>query len=359
MNDEQYRKAHRLTRMITLPLASFIILMICFLFFYDPSKNYIPTLLAATVINLSVFFIVYLYVCPYVIKRNSLSMLLLMMIGSVGVPTSLETFLFSHDILHYPYPINHMTAPLTFQISVFTITSCAVFYSAWGLILILDAYLLSHDSYLFWVKGYQTEISSLRLQLNPQYLSNALNNLQDLIHLKDKTKALQYNQEVIELLGGQLKYVNAETIHIQEEISWIEYYLQVEKNRLNNAFDYTISLDSEQLNYFQIPPMLLQPLVENRITHGFHPAYFTQKGSLNISLSSKNPDTVCITVKDNGVAHQRGSSSDTSSISMSNVERRIKLINELGKYNILMQTSYNSNDTTTMLTIMRAYKIFL
>lgn len=101
-----------------------------------------------------------------------------------------------------------------------------------------------------------------------------------MIRNQEKDKALQYNKELIDLFDEQLKFSNAEMILLKDELNWVEYYINVEKHRMQNNFTYQLDIENEEILSFEIPPMILQPLIENSIHHGFNPAYFNGNGLL-------------------------------------------------------------------------------
>jgi LytS/YehU family sensor histidine kinase len=213
--------------------------------------------------------------------------------------------------------------------------------------------LLSRESYELLTKTYQEEINALRLQMNPHFISNALNNLNSIIRSEDKEKALAYTTEIKELVGEQLKYATEDAIKIQEELSWLEYYLQVEQQRLANSFDYTINIPDDSVYLLNIPPMLLQPLVENSIGHGFNAAIFTGKGQLTINVKNIDDGLISVVVADNGVGTKTlpGNHKNRKSIALENIEKRIQLINEIGDFYIVMRKNADITGTTIELQI--------
>jgi len=349
MKHSNINKTYQLYKFLALPIGYLGIILICFLFFYDSIHNYIPTFIAASLINIFLFSLVYFYLSKFILKYHAAyTFFPYIIISSV-----LHFILFETNVLHYPAVVMTDNFPVTIVFAEFVIISISVFYCSLSFFLILNTHVLSIQSYQLLMKGNQIEVDSLRLQMSPHFISNALNNLHALIRVQDKKRAFTYNVEIIELIGEQIKYMHSERITIQEELSWLEYYLQVEKLRVTNKFDYNIIVSDEQLYAQNIPPMLIQPLVENCISHGFNPAVFTKKGIIEISVSKINNNTISIAVQDNGVGSNAIPLADKmrKSISTSNIEKRVQLISEIGKFHISIRKTSDINGTKNELII--------
>ena len=108
----------------------------------------------------------------------------------------------------------------------------------------------------------------------------------------------------------------------------------LEHFRFKDKFDYTLTVDDNlSVDEFQIPPMLLQPYVENAVWHGMR--YKEEKGLLHIHFGQKDEDTAVITVTDDGVGRERSKAMKTDnqkkqkSKGMSNIKERIAILNEM------------------------------
>ncbi len=325
------------------PVFSFLLFLLAggIYFTNDHLSLYVPSVVYVTIVNCLLCVFIYVVLSPYMLQLRSAVRLVVVQVGYIIGASLLYYILLQLGIIVFPPIVIVTSMPLYFMVAVVIIIHTALLYSVWGIYLSLDAYSLSQESYHLITKDYQGEVNRLRLQMNPHYLSNALNNLNSLLRNHDQQKAMQYSSEIIELLNEQLKYSSAESISVQEEISWLEYYLQVEKSRLNNTFDYVVLVEDSGLYSQSIPPMLIQPLIENSITHGFHPEFFKDRqGMLTIYVNAISKSVLSISVEDNGVGilSTQGTSykqqRDRKSISIENIEKRIELINKIGKYRI-------------------------
>lgn len=139
----------------------------------------------------------------------------------------------------------------------------------------------------------------LRTQMEPHFIFNTLNTLKSLINLDYKEKSLQYLGHFSRLLRNSLELSRREFVLIKEEVDTLRSYLSLQEIRSNYQFEYKIEFD-EEINPEKdsIPPMLIQPFVENSIIHGFRGV--KHKGLLTISLKKLSSKMVMIRITDNG-----------------------------------------------------------
>lgn len=112
------------------------------------------------------------------------------------------------------------------------------------------------------------EARALRARMNPHFIFNALNNLQSILILKGEREANHYIGLLSTLLRFTLEMSSKENILLSEEIDYLEAYLHLQKMRLEHKLNYRIEMETNlkmNTNAFSIPPMLIQPLVENAI----------------------------------------------------------------------------------------------
>lgn len=146
---------------------------------------------------------------------------------------------------------------------------------------------------------FELEQKSLRLQMNPHFLFNSLNSIQSFVIEKDTDKAIHYLSRFSQLMRLILNNSQQTFVVLQEEIKVIKLYLDLEKLRYDNIFNYFIILDSEiEEEFTAIPPMIIQPYIENAIIHGL--IHRKQQGELKIELKLKDNYILCI-IQDNGI----------------------------------------------------------
>ena len=143
------------------------------------------------------------------------------------------------------------------------------------------------------------EQKALQLQMNPHFIFNALNSIQSLISQKDEKTARYQLAKFSKLMRSILENSRSQVISLEDEIQTLQNYLAIEKSSRGNTFDFEVTtlleMDTEEL---MIPPMMLQPFVENAIIHGV--AHLTENGKINIHFLQKNNLLEC-SIEDNGI----------------------------------------------------------
>ncbi len=151
---------------------------------------------------------------------------------------------------------------------------------------------------------FELEQKALRLQMNPHFIFNSLNAIQNFVLINDTDKAVNYLAKFSHLMRMILANSTASFITLKDELKALTYYMDLEKLRFDNKFDYLITRDpSIDEEFVEIPPMLFQPYVENAIIHGF--VNSPNPGLLDISLKRMNPGTLLCVIQDNGIGREK------------------------------------------------------
>jgi len=194
-----------------------------------------------------------------------------------------------------------------------------------------------------------TEMKALRAQMNPHFIFNSLNSINDYIDKHDSVKATLYTTKFAKLMRMILENSEQKEIPIAEDLKALELYMQLEALRMNNKFTYEIKVDEniDQDNTL-IPPLILQPFVENSIWHGF--AQKQGEGKILIYIHKDGNMISCI-VEDNGNGKDEsaytkaGDNTGKKSLGMKITKARIDIINSLKKSNAAVTTSYLEEGT--------------
>jgi anti-sigma regulatory factor (Ser/Thr protein kinase) len=150
---------------------------------------------------------------------------------------------------------------------------------------------------------FDLEQKSLRLQMNPHFIFNSLNSIQSFIVNNDSDKATLYLAKFAQLMRLILSNSREPYVPLKDELKALQYYMDIENLRFDNKFTSRIVLDPNvDDDFIGIPPMIIQPYVENAILHGI--IHLHGKGNILISLSIKNDLLVCI-VEDDGVGRKK------------------------------------------------------
>lgn len=139
----------------------------------------------------------------------------------------------------------------------------------------------------------------LRNQMSPHFLFNSLVAIQSFVYTNNPIKAGDYLSSFAALMRAILDNSSQEYITITKELQWLENYLSLQLLRFKDKFEYQINLDEHiDADNTLIPPMLIQPFIENSIEHGLKK--LDKKGLISIRIQQKE-DTLWIEVKDNGL----------------------------------------------------------
>jgi Histidine kinase/Two component regulator propeller len=180
----------------------------------------------------------------------------------------------------------------------------------------------------------ELENTALKAQMNPHFIFNCLNSIQQFIFVQNMTAANKYISGLARLIRITLHNSSRAFIYIEDEVDYLSSFLALEKMRFKDKIDYAIEVDSSiDQTTVQIPPMLIQPYVENAIQHGLR--YDTgRKGMIGVRIH-KDKDHLIVTVEDNGIGRQRATAEKTheekghASKGMSLIQDRIGVINTL------------------------------
>ena len=177
-----------------------------------------------------------------------------------------------------------------------------------------------------------TELKALRAQMNPHFIFNSLNSINDYISKNDANSASKYLTKFAKIMRQTLENSNQKEITLQDDLQLIELYMQIEAMRLDNKFSYSIEVDEAiDIENTLVPPLILQPFIENSIWHGISKK--EDKGHIKIQIKKDNDMIICI-VDDDGVGlNENKVNSERISLGQSITKDRIDIINKVKKTN--------------------------
>jgi hypothetical protein len=149
----------------------------------------------------------------------------------------------------------------------------------------------------------ELEQLSRKAQMNPHFIFNSLNSIQQYVMDADVAGANKFISGFSRLIRQTLDFSSRPEISLEEELDYLTNYLEIEKTRLENAFAWDVQIDStvHPADYY-IPPMILQPFVENSVRHGLR-FRKDKAGKVIISVKRQGDHLVCI-LEDNGVGRK-------------------------------------------------------
>jgi len=185
------------------------------------------------------------------------------------------------------------------------------------------------------------EQKMLRLQMNPHFIFNALSNIMNFIESKNTDKATRYLANFSSLLRSTLETTRKDNILLEEEVKGLTNYLELQKLRYGDKFEYAVDvddmLDPEDVT---IPPMLIQPFIENAIEHGIQ--HKESIGHINVRFILKGNQVIC-EVEDDGVGREKAweveykTRRDHKSLATAIINDRIQAINKKMKQKIRLE----------------------
>lgn len=269
------------------------------------------------------------------------------------------------DLYHLEIKIKSVTKRWPDQIRLLTIDIKPPFWkSIWFIILIAAAFIAStyliYRSYLARVTAKNTtdrllsdyEMKALHSQMNPHFIFNCLNSIKEMILLGDKDKAGFYLSRFAQLIRDTLDHSRRSFITLDQLIDYIRRYIEMEKIRFTD-FQYSIEIDEAvKPREIKMPPILIQPLIENAIWHGLSLIHTEKK--LDIHFFYRDDKLVC-RITDNGIGiieSMKHKDENHTSTGIENIQKRIALMNQ--KYHMsssLTITDRSTLDATTQGTI--------
>jgi tetratricopeptide (TPR) repeat protein len=162
------------------------------------------------------------------------------------------------------------------------------------------------------LKATELEMQALRAQMNPHFIFNCLSSINSYILKNETESASDYLTKFSRLIRMVLANSNKPFITVEDELSMLTLYMDMERLRFKNSFDYNIVFtNSIDVSNILIPPLLLQPFVENAIWHGL--MHKVGPGKLEISLSVEDKILTCI-INDNGIGVSQSALLKTKSV---------------------------------------------
>jgi ligand-binding sensor domain-containing protein len=184
------------------------------------------------------------------------------------------------------------------------------------------------------------KMNALRAQMNPHFIFNSLNSIENFINKNDTQKAAEYLNSFARLIRLILQNSRSDLVPMEDELEAVQLYLEMERLRFGRAFEYAVHIgDRVDVDDIMIPPMLIQPYIENAIWHGLMNKTDGVTGRVTVRLEQVDHHLYC-TIEDNGVGREKAMEIKTrkapdgrKSVGMKITGDRIQLINKLFKSN--------------------------
>lgn len=168
------------------------------------------------------------------------------------------------------------------------------------------------------------ERKALKAQMNPHFVFNCLNSIQNFIMKNERESAMLYLSQLARLIRSTLKYSDQAVIGLDEEVEMMTQYLELEKMRFRSRFSFELVVENSSSKSVCMPPMLVQPFVENAIIHGMKD--LSGKGLIEVRYLV-GEDDLEVTIRDNGSGFDLVSESNPRSQGMRITRQRLKVLN--------------------------------
>jgi ligand-binding sensor domain-containing protein len=184
----------------------------------------------------------------------------------------------------------------------------------------------------------KNQLKALRSQMNPHFMFNSLNSIQNYIVNNKDDRAILYLNKFAKLMRMILNNSEKSVVTLREELDAMRLYIELEQMRFQNTFQYEINVNGEiDQDFEQIPTMLIQPYVENAILHGLNPK--KEEGLLKIEIRLAGGVMIC-SIIDNGIGREksaemkRNSAKEHKSMGMDITKQRLQILNSVNNSNL-------------------------
>lgn len=170
-------------------------------------------------------------------------------------------------------------------------------------IIIIGLLVFRQDKLKTRIRETELEQRALRSQMNPHFMFNSLNSIQSLIATDNNAEASIYLAKFSRLMRRILQNSRQAYIPLQQEMEFLDNYIELEQRRFKEAFDYELKEEGiEDAHFVMIPPLVIQPFIENAIIHGL--LRQAKKGKLLVQFEEYNSTMIKCTIEDNGIGRQ-------------------------------------------------------
>lgn len=199
------------------------------------------------------------------------------------------------------------------------------------------------------------KIAALQSQMDPHFLYNSLNSINNFVLQNDREKASDYITKFSRLIREILQKSASQTIPLSEELGILGLYVRLEQMRMPDGFDYIVTVDDEvNLDKIEVPPLFIQPYIENAIWHGFVNKEKNKK--ITVAIFDEDENVRCEIV-DNGIGiktsklQKKSKGLARKSFGLKTSEDRIRLLHEHQRVYVIIEDISNSENTGTKVTI--------
>lgn len=200
----------------------------------------------------------------------------------------------------------------------------------------------------FRLKNAELEMKALRTQINPHFIFNCLNSIHHYMHRNDVKEAGEYLVKFSQLIRYVLETSSSRMVSLDEDLEALRIYIELEQLRMQRSFEFEIVNHVSPTASINIPPMMMQPFVENSVWHGLN--HRESGGKIQININRKGDTIECI-IEDNGkrsVLKNQGDLSPTikkTSMGMALIKERLEVVSHIYKMKAYFKMADRNEDT--------------
>ncbi|MDH6308152.1 two-component system sensor histidine kinase YesM [Dysgonomonas sp. PFB1-18] len=229
------------------------------------------------------------------------------------------------------------------------------------ILILIFLLLIAKALYSIKKKNKRIALQSLRREMNPHFIFNSLNSVNQFIAQNNELEANKYLSSYSKLMRNIMENSNKDFVSLSAEMEQIKEYLDLEHMRFHDKFDFRIDIDETiDPDATFIPNMLIQPQLENAIWHGLR--YKDTKGFLTLTVETRRNELL-IVIEDNGIGLKKSQELKTkhqrehNSRGLNNTHERIKLLNSLYGTNISIDISEKEGGTRTGVIVVLSFPV--
>lgn len=211
------------------------------------------------------------------------------------------------------------------------------------------------------LQQYESELKALKAQMNPHFIFNALNSIQQVFYTGDKKQANKYMAQFSRLMRNILSASGKPAISLQEDVDMLHEYLSLEGLRFGDSFSYSITVEDEVYDHhIPLPPVVIQPFVENAIKHGL----LHKKGDKQLKIHcylNEGKNSLVVDVTDNGIGRSASvalakEKPKHESFSTASIQKRFDMLNQYkGQAYSFAYTDLKHSDGSPAGTLVRIH----
>lgn len=268
----------------------------------------------------------YFYISPLIHKKINSPFFITVMLLCIFSITTIYYNIYEYNIFEYPLFINRSELSHFQKIALFSCVALLLFFASQFIYLYLKTHNMSIENYDLMLSSYSDEMTEIRMSRSPIFLYNSSNKLYELLKKERFEDAEFFATAIGHLLNRQITYANSDKISIEEEIEWLNEYLEVHKKIFNSSLSFNIIIENQELIIEEIPPLISQEILELLLANSKE----NQSEQIEIKYSSNHilhPNRIVL-ISYSLIENEKIPDYSGFSVRYNNLQQRIALLNK-------------------------------